>query len=113
MKPNMWRTLRPYASRRGYATQAHLATALGVTREHLSRVCRGHVFFTEPMEEHIAHLLRLSHEERNAAFGYPGSRPMSSRFEMTGAHGTGGVLARAASGLRIVGSGAAARRSDR
>ena len=112
---NMWRTLRPYAARRGYATQAQLATALGVTREHLSRVCRGRAYFTEPMEEHIAHLLRLSHEERNHAFGYPGSRPvdMASRFEQTGAHGTGGVLARAASGLRIVGSGAAARSAER
>lgn len=112
---NMWRTLRPYASRSGFATQAQLATALGITREHLSRVCSGRVFFTEPMEEHIAHLLRLSPQERNAAFGYPGSRPvdMSSRTEQTGAHGASGVLARAASGLRVGGSGAAVRSADR
>jgi len=114
-RPNMWRTLRPYAVRAGYTTQAQLAQQLCITREHLSRICRGAAWFTEPMEEHISHLLHLSHEERNAAFGYPGSKPssMSSRSAMLGATGTGGVLARVASGCGSVGLGRSARSAER
>ncbi len=96
---NMWRTLKPYARRAGYRTQGDLATALGVTREHLCRVCRGQVYFTEHLQRSITYLLGLSHPEQNHAFGFPGVKPISlTDISTKGAPESGGVLARAASG---------------
>ena len=63
--------------KRAGLTQAALATAIGVSREHLCRIERGERFITEPLELRITRRLALTDHERTLAFGYP-SRPSST-----------------------------------
>ena len=73
----LWRRLKPYCLRAGIETQAELAKRRRVTREHLNRVLNGADEFTEPLEHRITYLLKLSSDEINDAYGFPGGRSPS------------------------------------
>lgn len=82
--------LEPFLERAGCRTLKDLAQVVGIDDKHLSKVINGRTYFTESLQARLTFHLRLSSDEANIAFRFPGWSPAAIGTEQKGVPSTPG-----------------------